>query len=117
MVNLFYSSVGARIRRLREAAGISQDELGTTAGINKDNIGRTERGRQNISLLTIGRIALALGVPPSALFEGVEADAASLERPLRKNARAALVPAAADGISETKPKARRRRISRVPAAG
>ncbi|OYY66637.1 MAG: hypothetical protein B7Y49_02050 [Sphingomonas sp. 28-62-11] len=83
-----YAGVAERIRTLRRAAGLSQEELAERASLNPFYIVRTEAGRQNLSLQTIGRLALALGVPPSALFEGVAAEPELLEAKPRSNARA-----------------------------
>jgi transcriptional regulator with XRE-family HTH domain len=37
-------AVGARIRKLREAQGISQEEVARLAGIDRSYYGRIERG-------------------------------------------------------------------------
>lgn len=87
MANPFYSAVGARIRSARESAGLNQDELAEAAGINRSYLSRAERGLQNLSLLTLGRIAAALEVPPAVFFEDVSLVGAKLEGPLRSNAR------------------------------
>jgi len=83
----FYAAVGSRIRALRERSGMSQGAFAAAAGMNERYAWRVEHGRQNLSLLTLGRAALALGVSPAAFFEGVEVDAAILEAVVRKNER------------------------------
>lgn len=75
----FYKAVGARVRELRAAAGMTQDALAAATGMNPDFVWRVEAGRQNLSLKTIGRLALALDVPLTAFFEGISPDAAVME--------------------------------------
>ncbi len=57
---------------------MTQEALANEAGFSPAYASRVEVGLQNLSLRTIGRIALALKVPISALFEGVEPDPATL---------------------------------------
>lgn len=94
MVNVFYQAVGSRIRAVREASGLSQEALAAAAGIDRNMVGRAERGLQNLSLLTIGRLSLALDVAPASLLEGVTPDAASLRRPARRKTQATAADAA-----------------------
>lgn len=62
---------GARLRELRERAGLSQEEFAGRACIHRTYIGGIERGERNVGLKNILRIATALKIPASALFEGV----------------------------------------------
>lgn len=39
-------SFGARLRRLREAAGLTQEELASRAGLSSDAVSRLERGQR-----------------------------------------------------------------------
>jgi len=57
------------IKDTREEMGISQEELAFIAGVHRTYIGMIERGEQNVTLLTIRRIADALGVSLSEVFE------------------------------------------------
>jgi transcriptional regulator with XRE-family HTH domain len=57
------------IRRLRQAIGISQEELAARAHLHRTYISSVERQERNVSLENIFRIAEALGVPPPALLE------------------------------------------------
>ncbi len=61
---------GKRIRELRKARGWSQEEFALHVGLDRSYIGGVERGERNISLENICRVAAALGVPPSTLFDG-----------------------------------------------
>lgn len=54
------------------AQGLSQEELADLVGIHRTYIGDVERGERNIGLLNVGRIAVALQVPLSALMREVE---------------------------------------------
>lgn len=59
---------GLRVRRLREAIGISQEALATKANIHRTYIGGIERGERNPTLTMIHRIARALDVDPTDLL-------------------------------------------------
>lgn len=60
---------GRRVREVRQQRGVSQERLAVLAGVDRTYLSRCERGRQNISLVNIYRIARALGVRPSELLE------------------------------------------------
>jgi len=59
---------GARVRQERALLGISQEELADRAGVHRTYIGSVERGERNVGVLTVIRLARALGVAPGALF-------------------------------------------------
>lgn len=61
---------GTRLRAIREAAGISQEELADRADLHRTYVGSVERGERNISLANIHRLADALGIRPEAFFDG-----------------------------------------------
>jgi transcriptional regulator with XRE-family HTH domain len=60
---------GRRLRELRLKAKLSQEALANLAGIHRNYYGETERGLRNVSLRNILRIAHALKVRPTKLFE------------------------------------------------
>ena len=60
---------GKIVRHLRTEAGLSQEGLASRAGIHRTYIGGIERGERNPTLMTIHRLAIALGVRPSQLLE------------------------------------------------
>ena len=53
---------GAQVRRLREARGLSQEELAESAGAHRNYVGGVERGEYNLSLISMAKIANGLGV-------------------------------------------------------
>lgn len=57
------------VRFYRGRTGRSQEELADRAGIHRTYIGGIERGERNPTLTMIHRLARALDVPPSRLFE------------------------------------------------
>jgi transcriptional regulator with XRE-family HTH domain len=63
--------LAARIRLLRHECELSQEALAEAAGIHRTYLGGIETGRRNPSLKNISRIARALGVSLSKLFDGV----------------------------------------------
>ena len=68
--------VGENVRRLRVAAGLSQEELAARMGVEQGYLSRLEAGQRNPTIVTIWHASLALKVPPSAFF----ASAANLGR-------------------------------------
>ncbi len=60
---------GLRLRELRLSRGLSQEELADTASLDRTYISGCERGRRNIGLVNIYRLAAALGVRPSELLK------------------------------------------------
>jgi transcriptional regulator with XRE-family HTH domain len=63
---------GMRVRRLRQMARLSQEELASKIGIHRTYIGGIERGERNLGLMNILRIADALEISPASLFKGIE---------------------------------------------
>jgi DNA-binding XRE family transcriptional regulator len=62
-------ALGARIRVLRVAAGLTQAELARRTGIHRPNIARVEAGRHTPSLETLSRLAAAIGIPTMRVLE------------------------------------------------
>jgi len=69
--------LGARLRALRVAAGLTQAELARRTGIHRPNIARVEAGRHTPSLETLSRLASAIGVPTTRVLEGNQLGGAS----------------------------------------
>lgn len=60
--------LGEQIRKLRNSAELTQEELGEKAGLSYKYVGEVERGQVNVSLDSLGKIARALGVNIRELF-------------------------------------------------
>ena len=60
--------MGQRLRALREARGLSQENFALEAGIARSCYGGIERGLRNVAALNLIRIAAALGVEVGELF-------------------------------------------------
>ena len=61
--------LGRQVRRLRRERDLSQEDLAGAADISRSNVSDLERGIKEPRFMTLFRIAEALGVPPSRLFE------------------------------------------------
>jgi len=66
---LFLREFGLRVRKLREAAGWSQENFAEHCKLHRTYVGSVERGERNVALLNIRKIAIALGVSMSKLLE------------------------------------------------
>lgn len=64
---------GERVRARRNELGESQERLAERAGLHWTFIGQVERGRRNISLHNLLKIAEALKIDPGVLVEGLRA--------------------------------------------
>jgi transcriptional regulator with XRE-family HTH domain len=60
---------GEKVKKLREAKQLSQDDLAYAADIPVNQIGRIERGENNTTISTIFAIAKALGVKAKELLD------------------------------------------------
>lgn len=67
-------SLGANLKRLREAAMKTQEELAYEAEIERSRISKLEGGHINPSLLTLSTICHCLGVTLAQLFDGISAN-------------------------------------------
>ena len=70
MASLGRQVLGARVRSLREAAGLTQEALARTAGIGRVTLVRLENGRNAPKLGTLESIANALEQPIEDLLTG-----------------------------------------------
>ena len=61
--------LGLNIRRLRQQAGISQENLGFISGLHRTYVGAIERGERNPSVMSLKKIADALKVGLRDLFD------------------------------------------------
>jgi transcriptional regulator with XRE-family HTH domain len=67
------AELGQRVRARREALGLSQEALAQQAGIHWTFLGQVERGRRNLSLHNLLKVAAGLGVDPAELVQGLHA--------------------------------------------
>jgi transcriptional regulator with XRE-family HTH domain len=59
--------VAKNVRALREAAGLSQEELAFEAGVDRTYISQIERRQKNITITVLAKIAAALRRRPEEL--------------------------------------------------
>lgn len=74
-------SIGANLRKLRLREGITQEALAERAGMEVRFTQRVERGKIDIAISTLARLARALGVAPSVLLRPAKLEAAKPGRP------------------------------------
>lgn len=60
---------GLKVVEVRKARGWSQERLSLESGMARSYLGGVERGKRNISLMAIVRLAETLTVTPSSLLE------------------------------------------------
>ena len=63
--------LGYRIRYLRQNKGLSIESLAFEAEINRNYLGDLERGVRNPTVAVLNKIAKALDIDLSVLFEGI----------------------------------------------
>jgi transcriptional regulator with XRE-family HTH domain len=68
---------GAALRRLRLAAGMTQEQLGLEAGVQRNFISLIETGQNQPTITTIARLARALGMRASELVAEAEREKAA----------------------------------------
>jgi transcriptional regulator with XRE-family HTH domain len=60
---------GDRVRELRKAKGLSQEQLSFKAELHRTYIGMIERAEKNITLINIEKIANALNISVNKLMD------------------------------------------------
>lgn len=60
---------GLRLRELRKARNISQEELMAATGIHRTYLSEVERGIRNISIVNVEKLARALDVDAMEMFD------------------------------------------------
>lgn len=68
-MNEFALIIGQRIRNYRTQNGLTQAQLAELAECESSYIGQLERGEKNATIKSIAKIASALHVPLSQLFD------------------------------------------------
>ena len=64
--------LGWRLRQLRESKRWTQETLASRAGLDRSYVAGIEAGLRNPSTKALAKLARAVGVSLSTLFEGVE---------------------------------------------
>lgn len=72
MTDVVCKNFGKKVRTLRLSAGLSQEQLANLCELDRTYIGGIERGERNPALKNIYRLAQALGISLSELFEEIE---------------------------------------------
>lgn len=63
---------GERVRSRREALGLSQEALAQQSGVHWTFLGQVERGRRNLNLHNLLKLAAGLGIDPGELVQGLQ---------------------------------------------
>ncbi len=59
---------GQRLRELRQAKGLSQEELAFRAGLHRTYVSSAERGQRNVALVNLEKLSRALEIDIGDLF-------------------------------------------------
>lgn len=62
---------GENLRRSRQLAGLSQEELGERASLHRTEVGKLEKGERLPRIDTLVRLAGAMAIPAGDLVEGI----------------------------------------------
>lgn len=62
------TALGAALRSIRLEKAISQERLALLAEVDRSYVGRVERGDNNVAILTLSRLAGALGISLAELM-------------------------------------------------
>lgn len=65
-------AIGARVRDLRNAAGLTQKQVADAAGLTQAYIYLVEGGAQNITVTVLSRLAISLGTSIGSFFPEVQ---------------------------------------------
>lgn len=68
----FIRTLGGTLKRVREANGLTQEQVAFTAGVHETYLRRVETGRTNPSAEVLIRLCNSLNIAPSALLAEVE---------------------------------------------
>jgi len=62
-------ALGKAIRRVRLSKDISQEKLALLAEVDRSYVGRVERGDNNVAILTLSKLAMALDISLAKLMQ------------------------------------------------
>jgi len=74
------STVAENVRRARKAAGLSQEELAIEADVDRTYISQVERGKRNITVVVLARLARAMRTTVADLVSDGRRIAAEVRR-------------------------------------
>jgi transcriptional regulator with XRE-family HTH domain len=60
-------AVAANVRQARKSIGISQEDLAFAAEVDRTYVSQVERGKRNITIVVLARLARALRTTPAEL--------------------------------------------------
>ena len=66
------STLGERIRARREVLGLSQEALADQSNVHWTFVGQVERGRRNLNLHNLLKLAAGLEIDPADLVRGLK---------------------------------------------
>lgn len=87
-----FADFAINVMRIRQERGLTQQQLAERAGLKQPRIAEIERSDANPTLLTISRIAHALGVTPDRLLVDKDQNPAAADAPDTTPASAAPAP-------------------------
>lgn len=87
--------------------GLTQNELAKKAGIPRPNLSAIERGKREVSLRTIYKLARALDLNPGALVDGLPPGKTNFEQNLTREAMERIAKAVVLGINLPNPNERK----------
>jgi transcriptional regulator with XRE-family HTH domain len=70
-ISVATQTFGERVRARRHELGKSQETLAHDCGLHWTFVGQVERGRRNVSLHNILKLAAGLGIDPGELVKGL----------------------------------------------
>lgn len=85
-------SLGTRIRAARKTLGLTLEEVGESAGVSRSFISQVENEQAAPSIVTLRKIAKALGTPVFALVDDYDNDHTVVRKEERKRIRAPQSP-------------------------
>lgn len=66
--------IGLRIKELRKAKGLSQEQLALKADIDRTYMASVENGKRNVAIVNVEKIIAALGESFESFFKGFDKD-------------------------------------------
>jgi transcriptional regulator with XRE-family HTH domain len=64
-------ALGARIKSLRQAASLTQEQVADRSGLHVTYVASVESGKRNPSFLSLKSLSKGIGIPMSELLDGL----------------------------------------------